>query len=211
MIPVPAYLKKMAQNIKTRNNWTSFAVCCGCGSHAFIPYVNYLTPEEKRLMKPYYDSLDYLLSGCWGTTCTYNENGKLHRWKLLTPAGLDGPKEEVFISEQPFFAMIAVVKIKCQHCGAEHLVFDSRYHGYDGITGNHTEEKVLYQPHFRSKGTEAVGIEIKIENDPSIESFQENTGLSFAEEQYSEAFSWIKIYAVKQNGKKHVILDYETT
>ena len=106
--------------------------------------------------------------------------------------------------------MIAVVKIKCQHCGAEHLVFDSRYHGYDGITGNHTEEKVLYQPHFRSKGTEAVGIEIKIENDPSIESFQENTGLSFAEEQYSEAFSWIKIYAVKQNGKKHVILDYET-
>ena len=161
-------------------------------------------------MKPYYDGLEYWFSGCWGTTCTCDENGTLHRWKLLTPAGLDGPKEEVFISERPFFAMIAVAKIKCQHCGAEHLIFDNRCHGYSGMTDTHTQEELLYQPHFRPKCRNAVGIEIKVENDPSIEIFKENTGLSFTEEQYSNAFSWIKVYAINPDGKKSLILDFET-
>jgi len=210
MIPVPAYLKEIAQMIKAKNNWISFSISCRCGCQTFIPYVNYLTSEEKKLMKPYYDGLHNMLSGCWGTTCTYDENGTLHHWKLFTPAGLKGPKKEVFPPEQPFFAMTAAVKIKCLHCGAEHLIFDSRYHGYDGITGDHTEKELLYQPHFRPKCKEGVGIEIKVENDPSIDAFQENTGLPFTEKQYSEAFSWIKIYAIKQDGKKRQIFDYET-
>lgn len=210
MIPVPEYLKAIAKNVKAKREWTSFTLACRCGCQTFMPYMNYFTAEEKKLLEPYYDSLHNALSGCWATTCTVDEDGTLHHWKMFTPAGLNGPKEEVFFAEEPFFAKVAVLKIVCQECGAEYLVFDSRCHGYDAVTGDRTEEEMRYQPHFKPKCTHEVGIEIKVENDPSLEAFQENSGLMFTEKQYSSAFSWVKVYAVKQDGKKRVILDCET-
>lgn len=210
MIPVPDYLSPYAQIVKTSKTWSSFTFSCICGCHSFIPFVNYYTLEEETAMKPYYDALNYCFTGAWASTCTKDDDGTLHRWKLFTPAGLDGPKEEVFIPDKPFFANIMAVKIKCTHCGEDHLIFDSRYHGYDGMTGTHTEEVLNYQPHFRAKCRSAVGIEIKVENDPSLESFEENTGIRFTEMQYSNAFSFIKIYAVNPDGKKRMIFECET-
>ena len=210
LIPVPAYLKEKTQIVSASNSWISLSLFCSCGCRAFIPYINCYTAEEELLMKPYYDALNYLLSGCPASTCTKDEDGTLHHWRLLTHAGLTGPKEEVFIPPKPFFAGITVVKVKCEICGAEHIVFDSRYHGYEGISSDHTQEELLYQPCFRPKCRSALGIEIKVENDPSLEAFVENTGLQFTEEQYSNAYSWIKIYAVNPDGKKRMFFDHET-
>lgn len=210
MVPVPAYLRNQAQIMKTTKSWTSFSLFCNCGCRRFIPYANAYTPEEEKALKPYYDALHDSLSGGWASACTKDEDGTLHHWKLLSPAGWNGPKEEVFIPEQPFFAGITVIKIRCENCGAEHRIFDNRHHGYDGMTGTHTEEERNYQPRFRPKCRSAVGIEIKVENDPSLEDFEKNTGLRFTEEQYSNAFSWVKIYAVNPDGKKRTIFECET-
>ena len=210
MIPVPAYLRAHAQSVKYTKSWTSFTFACTCGCHSFAPFVNYYTSEEETALKPYYDALHNSLSGCWGSTCTKDDDGTLHHWKLFSHAGLNGPKEEVFIPEHPFYAGITAIKIKCTLCGEEHLIFDNRYHGYDGMTSTHTEEALNYQPQFRPKCRSAVGIEIKVENDPSLDKFEENAGLRLTETQYSNAFSWIKIYAVNPNGKKRVIFEYET-
>lgn len=211
MIPVPEYLRKNAKVVKNGKSWTQFAFACDCGCDSFVPYMNYYNAEEEKAMKPYYDVLDYLLSGeGWGSTCTIDEDGILHHWKLFTEAGLEGEKEEVFLPEEPFFAGITVVKIQCTHCGAEHIAFDSRYHGYDGVTGSRTEEVLNYQPHFRRKCTSAVGIEMKVENDPTFEDFRENTRVECGEGQYSNAFSWVRIYSVNSEGKRRMIFDAET-
>ena len=210
MVPVPAYLRNHAQLIKANKKWTTFSFSCTCGCDTFVLYRNVYTADEEQAMKPYYDALIHSCTGGLASTCTIDEDGTVHHWRLLTPAGLDGTKEEGFIPERPFFAGISVMKIQCTHCGAEHVIFDSRCHGYDAMTSVQTEEERNYTPQFRKKCKSPSAIEIKVENDPSREVFNGNTGLSFDEAQYSNAFSWIKIYAVNVDGKRRMIFEHET-
>lgn len=210
MIPVPAYLKHNAVIIKQAKSWTQFSFFCNCGCRYFFVYENFLTKQEKDLLKPYEDALTDSLTGCWGSTMTINEDGTRHYWKLYTPLGLNGPKKEVFIPEIPSFLGISVVKVQCFLCGKEHILFDNRYHGYDGVTGVKIRKKLDYLPHFKHKCRTAVTIEIKVENDLSLPEFQENTGLEYDEAQYSNAFGWIAIYSVNSVGKRRKIFEAET-
>lgn len=210
MIPVPEYLRKNGKVLKTGKSWTQFRFVCDCGCESFLPYQNCYNAEEEKAMKPYYDALDYLLTGEGWSTCTIDEDGALHHWKFFSEDGLDEEKEEVILPEEPFFAGITVVKVQCTRCGAEHILFDSRYHGYDGVTGSPAEEALTYQPHFRPKCRSAVAVEVKVENDPTVEAFRENTGLELDAGQYANAFSWIAIYVVSALGKRKKIFEAET-
>ena len=57
---------------------------------------------------------------------------------------------------------------------------------------------------------DVIALQVKVENDASLEEFNENTGLDFSEEQYSNAFSWITIYKLNDKGKATIIFDEET-
>ena len=103
-----------------------------------------------------------------------------------------------------------MIKVSCTACGKEHLLFDSRIHGYDGMTGEHTQEVLDYKPHFKLKCKNAVSLEMKVENDESHEAFKENTAIGFTKEQYSDAFGWMVIYKTDEKGKKSKIIDTET-
>ena len=143
--------------------------------------------------------------------CTRDEDGTLHHWKLYEPSkGLKGRHEEVFLPDRPYFSGIVVIKSKCIKCEKEYLLFDSRMHGYDGMTNEKDQAAIEYEPHFKLKCKEAVSLEVKVENDESLEKFQDNTDLGFTEEQFSDAFSWIIIYRINNNGKKAKIFDWET-
>jgi len=209
-IPIPKYLRYIAILKKQQKTWTHFGVRCACGCVDFFVYQNYLNKEEKLLEKPYYDALTEMFSA-GASMCTRDEDGTLHHWKLYEPnKGLKGKHEEVFVPDRPYFSGITVIKIKCSECGEEHFIFDSRIHGYDGMTGEKDQATMEYEPHFKLKCKDAVSLEIKVENDESFEVFQENTNLGFTEEQYSDAFSWIMIYRVNDNGKKTKIFDWES-
>lgn len=210
-IPIPRYLRHIAKLKKQQKTWTHFGICCTCGCEDFFIYQNYFNKEEKLLEKPYYDALTELFSA-GASMCTRDENGTLHHWILYEPRkGLKGKHEEVFVPECPYFSGIVVIKTKCLKCGKEYLIFDSRIHGYDGMTGEKDQATMEYEPHFKLKCKEAVSLEVKIENDESLEEFRDNTDLGFTEEQYSDAFSWIIIYQINSNGKRTKIFDLETT
>ena len=208
-VPIPNYLKHIAVFDKFKSNWTYFSIKCTCGCDRFEVYESCLNKEEKALEKPYVDALLEWYGWENKSKCvTKDEDGTFHRWRLYEPSkGLQGKHEEIIIPERPFFSGIVVIKVKCAECGKEHIIFDNRLHGYDGMTGEETKEALEYEPHFKRKCKDIVSLCIKIENDESFEEFQEDLG--FTEEQYSDAFSWITIYKVNALGKKTQIFDWE--
>ncbi len=210
-VPIPHYLEDLAVLKGRKNTKVHFSIKCTCNSDKFFVYESYLNKEEKALEKPYYDALTEIYSRNRPTATTWDENGKRHHWRLLEPKkGLNGAREEIIVPERPFFSGIVVIKIKCADCGKEHLLFDSRIYGYDGMTSEETEETMEYEPHFRLKCENIVSLELKVENNESFEEFDEDCDLGFTQEQYSDSFSWIWIYKIDEKGKKTKILDYET-
>ena len=203
-VPIPNYLKQISVLQKQSGNTTSFSLKCTCGCNTFFVYQNYLNKEEKALEKPYVDALTEVL--CLDNALkaiTRDEDGNSHYWRLYEPhKGLDGKREEMVVPARPFFCGIVAIKIKCADCGKEYLLFDSRIHGYDGMTGKESPETMRYEPHFKLKCREAVSLSVKVENDESFEEFRENGEIGFSEEQYSDAFTWIWIYKTDKNGKK---------
>ena len=210
MILVPDYLKDIACDETRKGTWLSFSVRCTCGNRHFTVFKNYHTKQEQELMKPYFDALEDSVSGCWASTCTRDDDGTLHYWKLFTPFGLKGPKKEVFIPEAPLCACVEVVRIVCDTCAKEYTLFDNRIHGYDGVISEDRDVKLAYQPSFKKKCRTPVNIKVKIENDPTVEEFRENSGLDADEGAYSNGFGWIGIYVTNNDGKTKKIFDFET-
>lgn len=210
MVPIPKYLNDIAVHESSKGEWTTFSLKCPCGCTSFFYSENRYTKEEEMLMKPYYDVLDYLWGSksAYGTTGSwYDEQGRHHTWRLLSPEGRNGPKEDVIIPPKPFFSGITRITVKCADCGAEYVLFDSRYHGYDGVTGNHTAEELSYTPTMKQRRGGPISIQVKVENDETPESFRECTGAAVSD--YSDAFSWIIVYKVA-NGKRTKIFEAET-
>ncbi len=210
-VPIPHYLKDIAVLEKQKDTWVHFSLKCTCGNDHFFIYENYLNKEEKALEKPHYDALAEIYDGNIPTARTWDENGKRHDWRLLEPLkGLEGAREEIIVPERPYFSGITVISVKCTACGKEHLIFDCRIHGYDGMTTEVTKETEEYVPHLRLKCKDIVSLTLKIENSESFEEFTKDCDLGFTPEQYSNAFSWLMIYKIDKKGKKTKIFDLET-
>ena len=166
------------------------------------------TKEEQETYDRYIAEDEKVFRGSYASECTYDDDGKLRHWKWVFP----GIKIEVFPPEMPSFSLVVSWRARCSKCGAEHLIFDNQFHGYDGVfcTGQETCD---YLPHyvqraFRDK--EPRRIEITTENDPTLEEFRENTGIQCEQGPYSNAFGWISAVAVDEKGKKTKLFDYET-
>lgn len=209
-VPIPHYLTDLAVLEKQTDTRTFFSIRCTCGCNQFFVYENHFSKEELAKIKPYCEAMAEVRSG-QNVIGSRDENGNFHYWKLLEPQkGSDGAREEILVPRCPFFAGIAVIKAQCASCGKEHVIFDSRRHGYDGMTGEKTAEEINYKPSFQLKNKTAVSLTLKIENDASFEEFNENCDLGFTPEQYADAFSWLTIYKTSENGKKTKIFDWET-
>lgn len=215
-MPIPHYLKPIAVPEKQQGAWTYFRIRCRCGCERFFVYQNAFTKEEREQEKPYRDALDELWStGC--AACTQDEDGTVHHWRVYTSEDEDEAddgtdreerREEVFLPVRPYFSGIAVIRIRCAACGGEQVLFDSRIHGYEAVTGERDPQVTAYEPHFRPKGKTAVPLLCRVENDGTFDEFRENTGADLTEEQYTDAFDWITVY--RTDGKRVRIFDRET-
>ena len=203
MIPIPQYLQQMAKPIEGNDDRVRFSVNCTCGNAWFSVFENCLSAEEKALEIPYEKACKKLACGMWGAAVTVDEAGNTHHWKLMTPFGLKGWKKEILLPPAPMGSLITVVKCKCLQCGQEHILFDSRCHGYEGLHGDKEQELLDYMPLFRQLRKKC-RLEICVFNDPIEEPAHQ------AMDEYSNGFDWINIYALSETGKVSTILDYET-
>lgn len=206
-MPIPGYLQEYAVNPQTKKNHTTFDLRCTCGHELFYASRSTQTKEEKRLLKPYYDYLLMVFSG--PRKVTKDEDGTVRHWHTE-----DGEWVEDNYPERPFFAGIEVFRVTCAACGREITVFDSRYHGYDALYCDElTPEAKAYEPSFRSTGNRdgsPMRIALKLEHDESLEEFRENVGDEATPEEYADAFTWIWIYGMGENGKKKKLFESET-
>jgi hypothetical protein len=205
---IPEYLRPIAREIRVKGNRSTCAIQCPCGSQRFHIYHNKFTDAEKAAYDQYREEYERIFRGSYASMCTRDDEGNLHHWKLVFP----GIKIEVFPPMSLPFSTVVSWRARCCACGAEHLIFDNRIHGYDGVFCT-DQETCDYLPHyvqraFRDK--EPRRIEITTENDPTLEEFRENTGIQCEQGPYSNAFGWISAVAVNEKGKKTKLFDYET-
>lgn len=211
-MPIPNYLKEIAYNESRKNEFTTFKIKCKCGCCQFHVYESYLDRKEKELCKPYFDALEYSVTGGCFSNCTKDENGVIHHWIYFTHSH-NGPKEEVIIPPKPICASINVIKVKCFECGNEYVIYDSRFNGYSGKFCDRSIEEKEYVPHFRLKKRRddlPVEICISVEHDNSQEDFEKATGISCEYKDFTDAFTWIVIYSIDCNNKKRKLFEYET-
>ena len=206
-MPIPEYLQKYAVNPQTKKNHTTFDLRCTCGHELFHASRRAETKEEKRLLKPYYDYLEFIYK-C-PRKYTIDENKIVHYWHSE-----NGVWVEDNYPERPFFAGIEVFRVTCAACGHEITVFDSRYHGYDTLYCDElTPEAKAYQPTLRPTGNRdgsPMRIALRLEHDESLEEFRENVGSEATPEEYADAFTWIWIYGIGKNGKRKKLFESET-
>lgn len=215
-VPIPNYLKELAVLQEQTNGWALFSLKCTCGCNQFWVSTNHLNKEENALKKAYYDALNEVYSPQMQEHLRKDENGERHYFRFLEPEkGWDGKIEEVIIPERPFFLDVCVVRVRCAECGKEHLVFDSRLHGYSGTVQRPSQKILDYEPHLRQKGKEAVALEVWVVNDETFEKFQdlelymETIDSDFTQEQYSNSFNAIQISRTNHLGAKRKILFFD--
>lgn len=210
MIPIPEYLETNAILKKAKINTITFSLHCLCGNDSFTIMENYFTRDEKAQSKPHFDALTSLMTKThapFGWSVSKDKSGVYHYWKYMNANKSE--RVEVIVPEMPDFALVSIIKAVCPNCGREIVLFDNRKHGYDGMTAKH-ENAMNYIPHFKQKGKTSYRIEMTIENDSSLEEFQEASGFKCSAEFYSNSFSWIRIYGIDAMGKKKKLYDYET-
>lgn len=202
MIPTPEYIKKYALGEKQKGLKLSFGIKCSCGCEKFlIKKMNY-TDEEKLIIKEYEDKFP---DTGWHTIYGgIDSNGKHYAYiKIL---GIF--KKYITFPKPPIFIDFNILKAICSQCNQEITLFDSRFHGYDGMISTDTEAKE-YIPHFKLINNKLYSIKIEIENENDLESFVEVTGEECSSEFYSNAFGWIRISGIDVNGKKTILLELE--
>ena len=205
---IPAYLRPISREIRVKGDRTTFSLVCTCGNETFDLFYNKFTKEEQAEYDRYIQEEERVFRGSYASMCTRDKDGKLHHWKIVFPE----IKIEVFPPEMPPFAAVVSWRARCSGCGGEHLIFDSRFHGYDGVFSNDGSCRD-YEPHYVRRNTRDKAprrIEITTENDATLEQFRENTGIDCGYDAYSNGFGWISISTVDEKGRKTKILDHES-
>jgi hypothetical protein len=203
MIPTPDYLQPYAIDPKQTGTRLCFQIQCSCGCKEFQLLEKSYTEEEKHQIRQLEEGLPNLR---WHTIYSGMDTGG-KPYHYIKRFGIF--KKRISIPEAPVFQNIQAVKALCSQCRREILLFDSRYHGYDALPSDQESTK-QYDMHFAPAAQQTYGIEIAVENDPSLEQFRENFGEPCSPEFYSNAFDWISIRGTDRTGKAKVLLDFET-
>lgn len=203
MIPIPDYLKQYALEQTQKDNRLSFKLRCSCGCETFSVLGKNYTKDENILVKEYKENIpNTRWHSIYGGV---DSSGKPYSFiKIL---GIF--KKQITFPQTPVFMEIDVIKAVCSQCQKEIVIFDSRYYGYDGMTSNDEEAK-KYILHFKQRDHKLYGIKVSIENEPSLEAFNEVLNEHYSLEFYSNSFSRISIHGLDEKGKQKLLYDFET-
>lgn len=212
-IPIPQYIEKLAIHQKNSKGVVSCDIQCTCGQKVFEVYKNKVikSPECKQAEKI---MTDFIKRCRWRTYHMKKENDMIVMWRNNIFGFIaDSVKIPVAVA---LGDNTEVIKIKCVSCQKEHVIYDSRLHGYDAFA-NEGENAFLQNTYdFKRKNykdsNSSMTVSCAFQNKESLKEFEEAVGEKVDRETYSNAFSWISITGVLIESKKKVkIYDEETS
>ena len=195
---IPKYLQEISNSMKAGRNFEVAKITCKCGCEHFIVY-KYSAPT-KFTIKP-------------GFKRIIREDDKLYLIKRNFWGKIVAKIEcETLTDEKPR----NIVKVKCEKCGLEYVIFDNYIHGYDAIvtlhddTSSHNDTTLHDVPaSFEQAYLQPLEVFVKINQDVPYEDFQEEfPNLDF--EAYLTSFDSIEIYGMTPKSKKIKICSEET-
>lgn len=215
---LPAYLKEIAYNCAHKKDSIIFDIKCNCGNKTF-KIMKGKTNESKQAEETwnnYWKKFRFIPIFSFSDSID-RKNGKRFNYGS-TFFGIRIGK--IYEEDIHFVKDLSIVKAICPKCSKEFILFDNRKHGYDALSDILDEQQfgkagVPFADEknitFRNacRGNEGA-ITVAIRNDLPIDDFYETFGENAPDEDYSVAFSWIKIIAIV-DGKKRTILDMETS
>lgn len=157
-LPVPRHLQDCGEITAHTETFLSLRLCCGCGGRAFRVLREVYSEAEEAAMRAHADGWQAATKGCRVRFRKDAQGREIRERKR----GLFGRWEPFDCPPCPICADVHVVRADCLHCGREHLVFDSRLHGFDAAEGMPPESR-KWQPAWREAACGEVRVEIRNE------------------------------------------------
>lgn len=202
MVDIPMYLKECTKVKKSSKDAIMLQVVCDCGCSNFYLLENLLDAEEENRINECENRFH-----SWRNIENYTDPTTKTRY-LVTRNVFGNIIDKIPISEIYDIKRICVIKVRCDKCGKEKTIYDSRCNGYNAIVADKhfsSNNKVF---RYKLLQKEALEVEIKIRNNLTYDEFCEEVDERYTKE-FSNAFSSIAIYGIKE-GKKKKYFEEET-
>ena len=190
---IPKYLREISDVINTSKNVAIAKIRCKCGCNRFIAY------KYTTLVKP---NIKH------GLNEIIRENNELY---LIKRNFFGKIIKKIKYSDTFYEKPRNVVKVKCQKCNSEYILFDNFKHGYDAINTDYSNAILSdISTGFEEVYHQSLEVFVKIHQDISYDLFQEEfKKMNF--ENYLNSFDNIEIYGITSNSKKINIWLEETS
>lgn len=187
---VPKYLEEITEVTKKSNNKELLKIRCKCNHNYFIAYKffdKYINVKQK-----------------------FNEIIRIDNKLYYVKRNFFGKiKEKIECNESCFRKQRTVVKIKCEKCGLEYILFDNYKYGYDATINFKDNFDDFDTTKFKIVYNLPVEVYIKLYQDLSYEQFKDDFQ-NIDYETYLNSFSNIDIYGIDSKSKKIKICSEET-
>lgn len=190
---VPAYLQAISQIAKTTNSYELVKIKCTCGCTFFQVY-KYFEPE--KIVKRGFNEI-------------LRKNDKLY---LVKRNFFGRIVQEIEYVDESNKRPRNIVKVKCQKCGREHIIFDNYKHGYNATITSFENTGMIenVKGDFQKVYSDEIEVFVKIYQDISYEQFKDEfSNLNY--ETYLNSFGNIEIYGVNSKLKRIKILSEEVS
>lgn len=190
---IPKHLEEISEIIETSKNSEVAKIKCKCSHIHFIVYA--FCESDNANVKPGFNEI-------------IRENDKLYLVKRNLFGKIVDKIECANMFEKK---QRRIIKVKCEKCGLEYILFDNYKHGYDAVIIQQencaSKNEITFD--FKKVYSQPIEVFVKIYQDISYNQFKdefENTDYS----SYLNSFSNIDIYCMNSKLRKIKICSEET-
>lgn len=195
---IPYHLRQIADVTECRGNELTLQLVCPCGCDRFTVYQNTDNPEQKQLRADYEAAAGKQERGVMTVWSKPGRDGA-QQW-YMRRFGHILPERYEPVPCPPLLELQCIA-VHCAECGAETVVFDNRFHGYDGAVCG-TEIPADFAPLMKqrfTRDTPARHIQVWLRCDVSEEDFADIAGSGADEALLSECFTSMCLYSRKDS------------
>lgn len=217
MEKIPKHIRMLAYNHTQKKDAVLFHLRCTCGNDTF-QVAKGQSAAGKRAnaeWEHYWKKYKWIpiFSFC---SATEQKSGK----QYIYGRSFLGIRIGKFYTDELHGKDFFLIKIACAKCQKEHVIFDSRVHGYDALAEREDAKRYASRSAFKTPEKEKISfrslckgqvcaLKMMIRYSVPREELLDAFGVNMTEDTYANAFSWIEICAVI-DGKEHLVWNFET-